>query len=69
MPSRTRSFEARLEDGDLTPLEPLDLLGHDVGADHVVAQVGEARPCGQAHVAGTDDGDVAHVVVPPEVAE
>ena len=35
--------EAGLVDGHFTPLEPLDLAGVDVHADHLVAGVREAR--------------------------
>ena len=35
--------EAGLVDGHFTPLEPLDLAGVDVHADHVIAGVRQAR--------------------------
>ncbi len=60
--------EARLEDGDLAPLQPGHLLLVDVGADHVVADVGEARPGGEADVAGADHRDLAHPGALPSVA-
>ena len=39
--------EPGLEDRDLAPRQALDLLGHHVGADHVVPEMGEARAGGQ----------------------
>jgi hypothetical protein len=53
--------EARLEDGDVAPVEPLDLLGHHVGADHGVAEVRQVGARGEPHVPRSDDGDRAHV--------
>ena len=58
-------LEAGLEDGDLPPRQPLHLLGDDVGADHVVAQMGEARTGRETDVPGPDDRDVGHVVALP----
>ena len=52
--------EAGLEDRDLAALEALDLVGVDVGADHVVADVGEAGAGGEPDVARPDDSDLAH---------
>ena len=45
---------------DFASGEPSHLVGIDVGAHHVVAQVGEARPAGQADVARADDRDRGH---------
>ena len=39
----------------------VDPLGHDVADDDVVAELGEAGPGDEAHVAGSEDGDAAHV--------
>ena len=47
-PSRTSSAQPGLEDGDLAPRQPLDLLGHHVGAHDAVAEVGEAGAGRQA---------------------
>ena len=46
-----------LVDRDLAPLEPLHLLGVDVHAPHVAAELGKAGRGDQADVAGADDGD------------
>src|SRR5262249_26927515 len=54
-------LEPGLYDGDLGAAQALDLLGHDVGADDVVAEMGEAGSGGQADVARADDGDATHV--------
>ena len=51
--------EPGFDDGDLAPLEPGDPLGVDVGAHHLVADVGEAGAGGQADVPTADDGDLA----------
>ena len=55
--------EARLEDRDLAPLEQRDLVGVDVGAHDVVADVGEARAGGEPDVARADDRDLAHAAL------
>ena len=52
--------EPGLEDRDLAALEALDLVGVDVGADDVVADVGEAGAGGEPDVPGADDSDLAH---------
>jgi hypothetical protein len=50
-------FEAGLEEGDLALFEAGDLGGVDVGAEDVVADVGEAGADDEADVAAADDGD------------
>ena len=52
--------EAVLDDRDLARGEPGDLVGVDVGADDLVAEVGEAGAGGQPDVARADDGDPRH---------
>ena len=54
------AVEAVLDDRDLARRQPRDLVGIDVGADHLVAEVGEAGTGREAHVAGSDDGDPRH---------
>jgi hypothetical protein len=54
----TRSVEARLVDRDLALAQALDLGLVDVGADHVVAVVGEAGGGDEAHIPGSDDADL-----------
>ena len=46
--------QAGLEDRHVTGAQGLDLLGDDVAADHVVAELGKARSSDQADPAGTD---------------
>ena len=46
-----------LVDRDLAALEPRDLVGVDVDAPHLVAELGEARRRDQPDVAGADDRD------------
>jgi hypothetical protein len=50
-------FEAGFEEGDLALFEAGDLGGVDVGAEDVVADVGEAGADDEADVAAADDGD------------
>ena len=49
--------QARLVDRDLAALEARDLVGIDVDAVDLVAQLGEPRRRDQADVAGADDAD------------
>jgi hypothetical protein len=49
--------QARLVDGDLALLQALDLVGVDVDAPHLVAEVRETGRGDQADVAGSDDAD------------
>jgi hypothetical protein len=49
--------EARLVDRDLTVAQAGDLALVHVGADHVVAVIGEARSGDQSHVPSSDDAD------------
>ena len=51
--------EAVLDDRDLPGRQPGHLLDVDVGADHVVTEVGEAGAGRQPDVSGPDDGDPA----------
>ena len=44
----------------ISPWQPVDLGGVDVGAHHLVAEVGEARPGRESDVARPDDGDPRH---------
>jgi hypothetical protein len=50
--------EARLVDGDLAPVEPLDLARVDVSAHHVVAEIREARAGDEADIPSPDDPEV-----------
>ena len=52
--------EAVLDDRDLPGRQAGDLVGVDVGADDLVAEVGEAGSGGQPDVARPDDGDPRH---------
>ena len=49
--------QPRLVDRRLAALEHLDLALVDVDAQHVVADLGEARARDQADVAGTENGE------------
>ena len=42
-------------------LQRVDPLGNDVADDHVMAELGEAGPGDEAHIARSEDGDAAHV--------
>ncbi len=44
-----------------SPAETLDLVGIDVDAGDIVADVGEADALDESDVAGADDGDAGHV--------
>ena len=46
-----------LDDGDLTPVEQVDLVGVDVGADHVVTELRQTGTRRETDVAGPDDRD------------
>ena len=50
-------LEAGLVDRDLAALEALDLVGVDVDAPDLVAELGEAGRGDEADVAGADDAD------------
>ena len=52
--------EALLDDGDLTPDQGLDPGDVDVGADDLVAQMGEARGGRQPDVTSPYDSDIGH---------
>jgi hypothetical protein len=52
--------QSRLIKGDAAPLQLRDLLVVDVDDDHIVAEVGQARTCGQADVTRADDRDPGH---------
>ena len=54
---RDELLEAGLVDRDLAVLEARDLVGVDVDAVDVVAELGEARRGDEADVAGADDAD------------
>ena len=56
-------LQARLVDRDHAAIEPIDLGRVDVDADHVVADLGQARAGDQADIAGAEDGD-AHGLIP-----
>ena len=60
MPSSTRRSRPCSTIGISPGRQPGDLVGVDVGADDVVAEVGEAGAGGQPDVAGPDDGDPGH---------
>jgi len=51
-------LEPGLVDGDAPGFEDVDLAPVQIEAEDVVADVGEAGARDQAHVAGTDDGDL-----------
>ena len=51
-------LEPGLEDRQLSPAESRDLLGDDVGAQHVVSGLGQAGTHDQSDVSGADDRDV-----------
>ena len=51
-------IQTGLEDRQLSPLEPLDLLGDDVGAQHIVSGFGQTGTHDQSDVAGADDRDI-----------
>ena len=53
--------EARLVDRHAPGAQAVDLLWKHVANDDVVAEVGEARPGDEAHVARSEDRDPAHV--------
>ena len=50
-------IEPRLVDRHLAALQPLDLGGVHVHADHVIAGIGQAGACHEAHVARAENGD------------
>ena len=50
--------QAGLVDGQLAAQQGGDAPGVAVQADHVVAHLREAGACHQAHVSGSDNGDV-----------
>ena len=47
-----------LVDRHAAAVEQVDLGGVDIEAEHVVADLGQAGAADQAHITGTDDGDV-----------
>ena len=51
-------LEPGLVDRDLSRLQPLDLGGVDVDAEHVVAHLGEHRALHEADVTGSENGDL-----------
>ena len=55
--ARDELLEPRLVDRDLAAAQALDLLGVDVDAPDLAAQLGEAGGRHQADVAGADDAD------------
>ena len=57
-------LEPGLEDRHLAPRESLHLARVDVGADHVVPEVGEAGTRRQPDVPRADDGNRAHSFTP-----
>src|SRR5581483_11934257 len=61
-PTLDQFFEAGLEDRDVAAAQPLDLLGDDVGARDLVADVRQVRPGGETDVPGPDDRDAAHAL-------
>ena len=50
--------ETRLIDGQLVPLQPLDFLPVDVGADDVVPRFSETGAHDKSDVPGSNDADV-----------
>jgi hypothetical protein len=65
--ARDDMIESRLVDRNLPFLEPVDAPGVDIDAEHVVAEVRQARAGNQAHIAGTDHAYLDHISPPDEL--